>query len=300
MTTDKDRAAFEALLNELDLLRSDPDSQLSDGAKRSISRAEKIIAAVEHDRQRQLDWHKIADERAAEIVRLDGLLEQRQRGEPVAYLRRDQIAQIRRRGPMVGEIGIEPRQDMVAVYAAPQPAGPVKMPSDQQILQLMLGFGTHVHGDTTATFTGAELLDGCRELLARYGAPQPPFSPPVADDREEFESASSRYGFSLERSYRDYGLTDFYTDDATEKAFQIWRQARAALARRHAEPAMPSDEEIDAVFNGMPDGLDGWLKTWGYRQFARAILDRYGNAAQPATSDEPTTDSLFNGKQVLP
>jgi hypothetical protein len=52
-----------------------------------------------------------------------------------------------------------------------------------------------------------------------------------------------------------------------------------------APKAEPSDEEIDAIAASMPDGAGGMLKQWGYRQFARALLARYG--AQPAARVEP-------------
>lgn len=32
-----------------------------------------------------------------------------------------------------------------------------------------------------------------------------------------------------------------------------------------------TDAQIDEIFNAMPGGADGWLKSWGYRQFARAL-----------------------------
>ena len=32
-----------------------------------------------------------------------------------------------------------------------------------------------------------------------------------------------------------------------------------------------TDERIDEIANSMDGGLDGFLKTWGWRQFARAI-----------------------------
>src|SRR5690606_9448180 len=48
----------------------------------------------------------------------------------------------------------------------------------------------------------------------------------------------------------------------------------------------PSDEEIDAIAASMPDGLGGMLKQWGYRQFARALLARYGNAAAHVHADD--------------
>lgn len=44
-------------------------------------------------------------------------------------------------------------------------------------------------------------------------------------------------------------------------------RAEAALAQT------VTDEQIDAVWNALPGGRDGFLKQWGYRTFARAILD---------------------------
>ena len=34
-----------------------------------------------------------------------------------------------------------------------------------------------------------------------------------------------------------------------------------------------TDEQIDAVFDAMPQGANGFLKDWGYRQFAHALLE---------------------------
>ena len=42
---------------------------------------------------------------------------------------------------------------------------------------------------------------------------------------------------------------------------------------------VPSDAEIDAVFDAMPNGAHGFLEDWGYRQFARALLAQYGSRA---------------------
>jgi len=53
------------------------------------------------------------------------------------------------------------------------------------------------------------------------------------------------------------------------------------------EAAEPSDDEIDAIAASMADGAGGMLKQWGYRQFARALLARYG--AQPVTRTEPSS-----------
>ncbi len=35
----------------------------------------------------------------------------------------------------------------------------------------------------------------------------------------------------------------------------------------------PTDAQIDAIASSMPGGLDGFLKGWGWRQFARKVLE---------------------------
>ena len=50
-----------------------------------------------------------------------------------------------------------------------------------------------------------------------------------------------------------------------------------------------TDRQIDAIAESMPGGLDGFLKGWGWRQFARAVLEA---AQQPPTVKECLTDEL--------
>ncbi len=38
------------------------------------------------------------------------------------------------------------------------------------------------------------------------------------------------------------------------------------------KPAPMSDVQIDALFDELPDGAGGFLKTWGYKQFSQAII----------------------------
>ncbi|HEY8355151.1 MAG TPA: hypothetical protein VIK69_09080, partial [Methylophilaceae bacterium] len=66
--------------------------------------------------------------------------------------------------------------------------------------------------------------------------------------------------------------------------------------KRAAPQAEPSDEEIDAIAASMPDGAGGMLKQWGYRQFARALLARYG---QPAASVEPSEVDMDEYQAML-
>lgn len=47
-----------------------------------------------------------------------------------------------------------------------------------------------------------------------------------------------------------------------------------------------TDEQIDAVFNQMPDGPQGFLKSWGYRHFARNILEVAATTETAPTQSE--------------
>ena len=67
---------------------------------------------------------------------------------------------------------------------------------------------------------------------------------------------------------------------------------RAELEAR--KPLPLSDEQIDAIADGMPGGLGGFLKTWGWRQFARKIID----LRAPPTW-EPGFDFMVPGQEEL-
>lgn len=70
-------------------------------------------------------------------------------------------------------------------------------------------------------------------------------------------------------------------------ASRAYRLADAMLEARSINTLPPpaktiTDAQIDAIANGMPGGLDGFLKGWGWRHFARAILAASnGEAAVP-------------------
>ena len=53
-----------------------------------------------------------------------------------------------------------------------------------------------------------------------------------------------------------------------------WRNA--PMPALQEQKTKLSDEDIDAIANGMPGGLDGFMKGWGWRQFARAIEQANG------------------------
>lgn len=187
MTQDQ-RAAFEAQIELPPFPEEKVRSARSFTPQALVMLANDVEAyarqAIAHDRQRQADWHQIADDRAAEIVRLEGLLDQQQRKPEVT----DDMRMAVRFAPfsdhwskvLADIFGPDARDGIAtlekqlreAMQHRVEPAIPP--PSDQQIIQTMLGFGTHVHGDRTATFTGAGLLAGCRALLARYGNAAPP------------------------------------------------------------------------------------------------------------------------------
>ena len=67
------------------------------------------------------------------------------------------------------------------------------------------------------------------------------------------------------------------------------------IAELEARKPLPlSDEQIDAIADGMPGGLGGFMKTWGWRQFARKILD----LRAPPTW-EPQFDVMAPGQEEL-
>lgn len=52
--------------------------------------------------------------------------------------------------------------------------------------------------------------------------------------------------------------------------------------RKSSKPAtatLLTDEQIDAIARSMPGGLDGFLKGWGWNQFAHAIIRATGAQA---------------------
>ncbi len=61
------------------------------------------------------------------------------------------------------------------------------------------------------------------------------------------------------------------------------------------EPVPLTDERIDfiaeTVIKGMPDGIQGFLRAWGWRQFARALLeDCAGHYREPGTITRLTAE----------
>lgn len=50
-------------------------------------------------------------------------------------------------------------------------------------------------------------------------------------------------------------------------------------------PAL-TEEQIDAVFDQMPGGAQGFLKSWGYRQFARSLLEAAATTVTQPTQNE--------------
>ncbi|HEX7909948.1 MAG TPA: hypothetical protein VF534_17910 [Paraburkholderia sp.] len=50
-----------------------------------------------------------------------------------------------------------------------------------------------------------------------------------------------------------------------------------------------TDNQITAIWDGMPGGFSGFCVHWGYQQFARKILEAVG---KPAPDTEPVKDEL--------
>ena len=66
---------------------------------------------------------------------------------------------------------------------------------------------------------------------------------------------------------------------------------QAVEAQALQQSAEITDAEIDRIAESMPGGLDGFLKAWGWRQFARAILQAAPPA--PAAVAVPDEGAMF-------
>lgn len=110
------------------------------------------------------------------------------------------------------------------------------------------------------------------------GAPQT--AHPMQDEREAFRvwfSTSGIWNDVVARKGWQAGAA-FVRAQVSGKTVEAQDYVRGGPLEWEASgQAEPSDEEIDAVAAAMPDGAGGMLKKWGYRQFARAVLARYGS-----------------------
>ncbi|WP_260673738.1 hypothetical protein [Comamonas aquatica] len=71
------------------------------------------------------------------------------------------------------------------------------------------------------------------------------------------------------------GDVEFTQDPMRENLARSFGYQTQALYDQPAAQGMEADltdAQIDEAFNQMPDGAAGFLKSWGYRQFARAVL----------------------------
>ena len=83
--------------------------------------------------------------------------------------------------------------------------------------------------------------------------------------------------------------------DALDLASENSILKRTETEELEARKPLPlSDEQIDAIADGMPGGLGGFMKTWGWRQFARKILDL---RAPPTWA--PQFDCMAPGQEEL-
>lgn len=127
-------------------------------------------------------------------------------------------------------------------------------------------------GDTIATLRAA--IEQARDWIAEHpdrrpisagrvvailtnalgAAPQPPVVEPWQGEQGV-------------KSYKITGKTGEFC------VFHSTEVKRGDMVYTHPQPKRQplTDELIDKIANGMPGGLDGFMKGWGWRQFARAV-----------------------------
>lgn len=78
-----------------------------------------------------------------------------------------------------------------------------------------------------------------------------------------------------------------------ERQTRVPPEMAAPYSANAGPSALLSDCEIDAVFEKMPNGPTGFLKDWGYRQFARAIQERLAQVAQASADAAQQRDDAY-------
>lgn len=100
---------------------------------------------------------------------------------------------------------------------------------------------------------------------------------------------------ALIREHRENMTISSWASDAVDELGRLQAENERLRAELEARKPLPlSDEQIDAIADGMPGGLGGFRKTWGWRQFARKILD----LRAPPTW-EPQFDCMAPGQEEL-
>lgn len=131
-------------------------------------------------------------------------------------------------------------------------------------------------------------LDAELKRLASAPPPAPAHSSSVRFLVDELYRKLNSYGIAMARgdALNSAGLVDKFHGLVAELIAAAAREPRERL----------TDQQIDMVADqivlGMPDGLQGFLKTWGWVQFARALLEATGDRAEPTTPQGAQPDWL--------
>ncbi|WP_321289290.1 hypothetical protein [Alcaligenes phenolicus] len=105
------------------------------------------------------------------------------------------------------------------------------------------------------------------------------------------------------RELEEWGAScDVYVTPSIGESIMLVLQELKRLRAAQAQDK-PSGDEIDAIARAMPGGLNGFLEGWGWRQFARAVLERYGNlgaVGQQAAGTQPVDDRISLDFSIQP
>ena len=126
----------------------------------------------------------------------------------------------------------------------------------------------------------ADEIEQLRAMLA--AAPQPPVveQPPVERAQQVAARKDAVFEASIDFIGTLTGMRPPPIETAPPEIFKPFRDFTEKVCSIFSGAPLTSkpltDEQIDSIADAMPGGLEGFMKGWGWRQFARAIERAHG------------------------
>jgi len=227
-------------------------------------------------------------------------LDRQCRGEPVAWFTEDHLTDrsATTYDPVVAERWRVKGWPVSPLFKAPQPAEPVKVPSNEEIIDTIVSYGKACAGLSTATERQMRLHE-IRALLARYGeqdAAPVAAQPSVPEPAGEAQDAGPMYPSGTTMA--------LFSASIVPAGTKLYAGQPAASTGRVMVPTIKKMAELwdehQKPFGGEPFRLS-------HIAYSQALLELFGKDARPSARDgwklvplEPTEEMVVYGFESAP